>query len=338
MRVFGIILVLLAHSTHLYTTGWAYSSPYHSNFFNLLTWYIYSFHMPLFVFISGAVFNYTTSNGEYENFHALIKKKALRLMVPYLFVGLLYMIPIRMVIAYYKGVSYKSLVIDFLTTIGSGHLWYLYVLFILTIIFWFLKPIIKEKNYRIILLMAIVLYFISPRLPIIFLVGATAHFFIYFYLGYLFQENEEKVLKCFQRVSYLMIIYVFIVQLIFFFLMRILAEYQINLAITACLMLFEIFLAIIGIVLMYLIVNKIMSLSKNIFSFWPLTAIKKYNMSIYLLHEPIIFAILSYLASINLYSVLIVNICFWSTLGLSIFLSKLISKNFLVSFLFGSLT
>jgi len=337
MKVIGIILVLLAHSTHLYTGGWAYTSPYPSNFFNIFTWYIYSFHMPLFVFISGAVFCYASERGKYPSLSKLFVKKIHRLLIPYLFVGLVYMIPLRIIIGYYKGVSYKSLAFDFLTTIGSGHLWYLYVLFVLTIIFWLLRPIIgKRKTYLPIFALSVILYFISPRLPIKFLIGATAHFFIYFYVGYLFQTNRRTVLRYFREINYKTILYTLIVQLLIFFLLRVLTENQTSLVITGGVMIFEIFLAMIGVLLLYLVVNAIMSSRINFFNFWPLAIIKKYNMSIYLLHEPIIFAILSYIAIVKMYPFLIVSLCFFGSLITSLLLAKIISKNKFLAFAFGS--
>lgn len=79
LQCFGILLVVLGHSGE--------NIPY-------LTKWIYSFHMPLFIFISGYLLDYTSKNGIIKiNYVNFIKKKIIRLLVPYLVISSLAYIP-----------------------------------------------------------------------------------------------------------------------------------------------------------------------------------------------------------------------------------------------------
>lgn len=47
----------------------------------------YSFHMPLFFFISGFLIALTVPNEKLKNYRTFLKKKAIRLLIPFLFIN-----------------------------------------------------------------------------------------------------------------------------------------------------------------------------------------------------------------------------------------------------------
>lgn len=74
----AIILVILGHSGCVYTGKWGGQSVFYNNssIIRYITCYIYSFHMPLFVFISGYLYCYgKNTQNKYQSLQALIGKK-----------------------------------------------------------------------------------------------------------------------------------------------------------------------------------------------------------------------------------------------------------------------
>lgn len=79
LQCFGILLVVLGHSGE--------NIPY-------LSKWIYSFHMPLFIFISGYLLDYTSKNGiDKINLFNFINKKIKRLLIPYFVISSLAYVP-----------------------------------------------------------------------------------------------------------------------------------------------------------------------------------------------------------------------------------------------------
>ena len=59
LNLWGTLLVIIGHS--------GFSEDYITNTFGLIHRWIYSFHMPLFFFISGLLFQYTIRNKKLDN-------------------------------------------------------------------------------------------------------------------------------------------------------------------------------------------------------------------------------------------------------------------------------
>lgn len=133
-KAVGILLVLIGHSFPDASSGSISFGPYKAVFD-----VIYSFHMPLFFFLSGFVSTKAKSApGDY------IKDRFLRLMVPYFVVGLVYM-PVKLLL---NGFANRPYEIDTFWQIlignnPNGGLWFLYNLFVIQVlmrvVFWYTK-------------------------------------------------------------------------------------------------------------------------------------------------------------------------------------------------------
>ena len=125
-RGIGIILVVLGHAFPDASANGGIQEPFWRYIFN----FIYSFHMPLFVFLAGFVtFKYYTSKEDKIN---RIKARAIRLLVPYFVWGTIY-IPFRIILAKFSSSPFS---IDEVWKIVIGinpysGLWFLYALFII---------------------------------------------------------------------------------------------------------------------------------------------------------------------------------------------------------------
>ena len=81
--------------------------------------------MELFFSLSGFLFFYTTQKK--FKIKSLLKKKTIRLLIPFLLIGLFYLIPIRFIANYppYESTSLIRIIYSFLTVNDCGHLWFL---------------------------------------------------------------------------------------------------------------------------------------------------------------------------------------------------------------------
>jgi len=132
IRALCIFIVVLGHSIILYSSTWnLYSTEVSVPFLNLLKKCIDSIQMPLFFSLSGYLFVYT--HKKKRGLWNLLKNKALRLIVPYFSIGLVFMLPIRLTIGYpgYQGASAGQLLCNFLLSSDVGHLWFLPTLFVI---------------------------------------------------------------------------------------------------------------------------------------------------------------------------------------------------------------
>ena len=128
----AIFVVVLGHSIILYSSGWGtYETARVCPFLDALKSVINIFQMPLFFSLFGFLFAFT--HRKKRGFLHLLKSKGLRLMVPFLTVGLLFMLPLRFAIGYpgYWEASPLQAVKGFLLLENMGHLWFLPTLFLI---------------------------------------------------------------------------------------------------------------------------------------------------------------------------------------------------------------
>ena len=97
---------------------------------------LYSFHMPLFMAISGMC--YSISSGKNLNYSCFVKKKFYRLMIPFLSVMIFFNLPVKYIYGYYD--NSQSVVSDMFfgqfLAMDNGHLWFLLALFWISSIYY----------------------------------------------------------------------------------------------------------------------------------------------------------------------------------------------------------
>lgn len=176
LRGLGISLVVLGHS---FPTG-----DFNGNsIFSYIHKFIYSFHMPLFFWISGVcsigIYKVIKEN-KYKEFYI---KKLSKLIIPYFAIVLL-ATPIKLILNKFsqRPIVLRDLVKNILFYPVEGpviYMWYVYTLFIIFAIL----PILLKINKRIALPILIFLNITSPNITGFMCISTVCRNLIYFYLG-----------------------------------------------------------------------------------------------------------------------------------------------------------
>ena len=186
----AILCVVLGHSfpSNIFTgeTGLDYAA-------KLIYDFVYSFHMPVFFFISGYLFN----NAWINHRAGTVKRKAQRLLIPYITFSILY-IPLRLVASGMANSDFKGGYWQIAFGVSpNGGVWFLYTLFLFFVMTFYL---VNNSNIKIVLIVSVcvsvisqiglpfsqTLHDVAPRILDIF------RFYIYFILGLYIREITQK--------------------------------------------------------------------------------------------------------------------------------------------------
>lgn len=167
--------------------------------------------MPLFVFLSGAVFALTYK--ESTDFKSWTIKRIKKLMVPYFIVAIILYIPTRIVCGYYDtGIDIINIIYnDVILSKDINYLWYLLMLSEVTlIVILFRKYFMSSKVKTIVLATCLILStirYVLPEMP--FQINRTREFLLWFYIGILVQKNRDKL--CLGKNYSLILLFVWII-------------------------------------------------------------------------------------------------------------------------------
>ena len=155
IRVIATLLVVLGHCDFLMSHGFNIGGAISPNlgsytiFNETIRQWIYSFHMPLFMILSGTLFFIVKDKYSLQTY---IFNRVKRLLKPYLLCSVLYAFPIRYLCGYFGEDSlFKAFLKSVILVATPGHLWFLWVLFIVSIItaVMIYKIPLKDKNAAI---------------------------------------------------------------------------------------------------------------------------------------------------------------------------------------------
>jgi fucose 4-O-acetylase-like acetyltransferase len=188
MKFVATILVVVAHSSRMYTGEGVVTPLNPSSALAYLTRLVYSFHMPLFMAISGMVYGFCVDDlGKYRNVPRFVGNKVLRLLVPYLFFGLLYVAPIMVALGFADSSYAEYCLNGILLCKNSRHLWYLVVLFEVFLGCAVGGKVIRKPGLAPVLAVTGLLAcasFAAHKLPDIFQLSGLAYYAMFFYLGF----------------------------------------------------------------------------------------------------------------------------------------------------------
>ena len=153
--------------------------------------------MPLFVTLSGALFDRSKNQNSFSDY---FWKKTKRLLIPYYSVLIGIYIPVRLLIGYYDGINLSNIIFqDILLGSDVNYLWYLVMLMEVSLIFWILRNkfrfIYENKKIELIIVFLIlnILGMHCGNLP--FQVHRTLEFLLWFEIGIIINKNLNRFCK-----------------------------------------------------------------------------------------------------------------------------------------------
>ena len=167
----AIVLVVIGHCIQ-FGSGKAYflEGDYFSN---PVFKFIYSFHMPLFMLVSGYLFYYSINRDVWS----IIKSKFIGIILPLISWHTLYQF-----ICIINGdhISFRVFFLSYFHT-----LWFLRALFYSCLLILFVNRLFKDNIIAYVIIFVAMLFIPDYRLPAIFVFTIP-----YFYLGYLFNKTK----------------------------------------------------------------------------------------------------------------------------------------------------
>ncbi len=288
LRAFAIIMVVIGHSIILYSHKWGlYSTTYNVKFLDVLKDWINLIQMPLFLSISGFLFARSYKKYKFKTF---IIKKAKRLLLPYVFVAVLWMYPIKRLVGYYSKNIMQYVVKDVIWGQDIGHLWFLPCLFICFACSYFLFKLFKkdDKLHRCIKLVVFIgLYLISlvgNKFAFFPWISYVCIYYVWFYSGSLIYDYMNRITHLNR---YIMIVAGTLVSV---------------LAIWCDISVVNGIATVILLIMLY----NVMGVNDNKI----IKSISDCSFGIYLLHSPVIYITFAYMSNYNPVIVVSINIVF----------------------------
>lgn len=323
-----MILVVVYHSILFWGGNWFTGDPVNRSRFmtNVAEW-LNSFHIYAFTLVSGYIFYYIKyEKGKYKEFLPFVKTKALRLLIPYVFISVVWAIPFNCI--FYKS-NVSTVFKNFALAVNPAQLWFLWMLFDVFVIFWIFSDFFKM--HTILGIVAILFaygvgFIIGYTVENIFMLWRALTYLPLFFVGFKIRQYGSGILRKIPSICYLAIhIGAFIVN-------KYVSEQEhiiFNLAgkvLSFC-------LSIIGAIAAFVILQKIADFV-NYKENKLINAFTKYSMPIYLLHQQIIYISIYLLnGRINIHLNAIVN--FVAAIVLSLLLSSILMKFRFTKFLVG---
>lgn len=186
LKFYGILLVVLGHVVFTYSPMSIITPSTPSPILNSVKEVIYAFHMPLFIFASGCIFAWQLEvKKKSMTFVQLFKNKFKRLLIPFYVFGLLMVYPTMVLLGVRDPIYY--LIDGFIIVLDPRHLWFVYALFLIFLVFFCLRKICIKLDVPIwaIVIVALLLYSF-PINMIYFQIKNVEQYLIWFTLGYLF--------------------------------------------------------------------------------------------------------------------------------------------------------
>ncbi len=212
LHVFAILLVVLGHS--FYQTN------------SLIVDWMYQFHVPLFFFVSGYLFNVSV-NGKPLQPHIFLSRKAVRLLLPYFALSTLLFVP-KVLLSQFMvrpiQASWSEYVLMLIYPYRNvnGSYWFLptlFLLFVFAVIAHFFLQRLKHRTSLtvttlLLTLLALANVSFSFSHDTLFNVVGVIHYAFYFALGYfVFSFGLMRFLDT-RKTSFLVFLFMFVVSII----------------------------------------------------------------------------------------------------------------------------
>ena len=325
-----MIMIIFYHSMLFWGNGNWFSvvSPSStSTILNTIAIWINTYSIHTFTLVSGYIFAYLKfERNHYQKFLPFLLNKSKRLLVPYLFASIVWVIPIGV---YFFKWSFSEVFTKFILGTSPAQLWFLLMLFCAFILFYFLANFFKEHDFLglVVVLGLYTLNIIGRKfIPNFFMIWQACAFAPLFWLGIKIRQKGSDLIRKIPCIVWLALdVGLFV--LTYYVLTG--SSAIITLLSTGCSFLLHIVGSIFFFTFLQKIANLLPSWKKSKF----FNLLSGLTMPIYLFHQQIIyFSIYLLNGLVNIYVHFTINFIVSFTLSfiISYLLKKLKSTKFLI--------
>ena len=193
-----MFLVVLYHSVLFYTgSGWFVGKPLYP--IDLFKWFVdwsHTFRMYAFTLVAGYLYFYLRyEKGKYQQLKGFLINKIKRLIVPHVFVCIIWVVPVTcLFFDYTAGDIFRK----YILATAPSQLWFLWMLFDVFMLMYFMSDAIYKSNVLsiIVSLAGIVIGIVGSKLfPNVFCIWTGFSYIAYFILGCKIRQYGSDRLK-----------------------------------------------------------------------------------------------------------------------------------------------
>ena len=189
-----MFIIVLYHSILFWGGNWfsAVEAEFVAPLHYLSQWFG-TFHIYGFVLVSGYIFGFLkVEQGKYSSFPKFAINKFFRLIVPYAFISVCWVIPIGW---FFFKYDFTTVLENYILAINPSQLWFLVMLFVVFLIVWPLTNFFENHNLLSFLL-AVTLYLLaiiaSSFIPNVFQVLSAFKYVVFFLIGLKLRQLDRK--------------------------------------------------------------------------------------------------------------------------------------------------
>lgn len=321
-----MVLVVVIHSTALWTGDWFGTPAEESPLFGALSRWLGTFCVPAFFFASGYLYSYLKrETTRYADSLKVLQRKALRLLVPYCFVSAIWCAPIWALIFGPDEIAEKYVLGE-----APSQLWFLLALFWMFAIveaMHGLFPRLMKRDGFVLASCAVLYCFgiaLGKLLPVNFWQIATGFQYAPFFLvGYVFRRRNTD---CFWAVSPLLFASLDAALLLFETLALSLGG--VGHVMAAVLALLAKFMGVaLALSLLPMLSKPMNNLTGGI--------LERDSLTVYLFHQQLVWVVLLYLNQPGIPPVLVAVAAFAFSMGVSLLIAELLGRFKVTRFLLG---
>lgn len=202
-----MLLVVIYHCILYWNGSWFIGEPvFESRVLAVLSQWLNSFHIYAFTLVSGYLFAYVKLEcGKYSEWKCFCLNKAKRLLVPYVFVSLIWAIPFAIGFFHYDVVD---IIKKFAFGTSPNQLWFLLMLFGVFMIFYPLSGFFEKHNLYGVVTVVLIYGFGSVGqavLPNIFQIFRACTYIPFFWIGFKIRQHGCLWLKKIPTLAWLLV-------------------------------------------------------------------------------------------------------------------------------------
>lgn len=329
IKTIMMILVVLYHAMLFFGGTWfTVAKPEGGGeYLYYIAKWIGTFHIQTFAMASGFLFYYLRKEkNRYNNPAMDIKKRAKRLLVPYLFASLLWVIPIG--VFFYKY-SLNEIIDKYVLMTGPSQLWFLIMLFVVFVFF-----VLIGKKIKISFRNLVIIYIITTGLGLLlskfninyFQIAISVRYVLYFYLGEYIYENRKKI--SLKQVGLMVLGTILLYAFVLLF------RSANNIALTAGVKYAEALVSVLEVSVIYYLFSKFIEKRKSFTNNKFYHIFEQNSFGIYLFHQQIIYFVIVWLNGL-VHPIVQALLSFVIALFTSLIMSMILRKWKVTRFMFG---